>query len=249
MVKKLNPRKKGMSGTDKGLLIGGAALGLYLITRPSAAGIVPSVPGGMTNIFGGTGEQGPQGPPGQSILQTVTETITKTVAGTAVGVAEAPGAIIFGLPKKIVETSEEQVSQQVFGGQTKKGVSAFMATAPPGSVFKEPVTYTQFMEAQPIAFRAAATGGNILTGTYAAQYGSYVAEETKKGQAMAGIPAGQFEQRFAELPTKARGPIGTWGGQALVGLGQALTVPFGGGGAAGWGAAIATKWPQWRYNP
>lgn len=248
MAKKKGSRssKKGISG-QTALLAGGGLLGLYLITRPGAAAAVPTI-----NIFGQPGEPGAPGAPGvpgQSILQTWTNEITKTVAETTVGVLEVPGAFVTGFPKKIVEVSEEQVSKQVFGGATKKDVSAFMATAPPGSVFAQPVTYTQFMEAQPIAFRAAAAAGNILTGTGAAQYGAYVAEETKKGQAAAGIPAGQFEQRYAAMPTKVRGPIGTWGGQALVGLGQALTVPFGGGGAAGWGAAIATKWPQWKYNP
>ncbi len=244
----MSPRKKGIVGGIKpttALLAGGGLLGLYLITRPAAAGAGPSE---GINIFGQAGQAGEAGAPGapgvpgQSILQTITETITKTAAETTVGVLEVPGAIVFGIPKKIVETSEEQVSQQVFGGATKKDVSAFMATAPPGSVFVQPITYAQFMAEQPIAFRAAATTGNILTGTYAAQYGAYVAEETKKGQIAAGRRPGEFEQRFNIFATGATGPGQAWGGQALIGLGQALTVPFGGGGAAGWGAQTKNLW-------
>lgn len=233
--RRMTPRKKGVAGTgiksDTALLVGGGLLGLYLITRPGKGG---------GDGQGPVGPSGPGGEPGKSILQGWTDAVTKSIAGTVIGVAEVPGAIVFGLPKKIVETSEEQTSQQIFGGEKRTGVSAFMATEPAGSVFTQPITYSQFMEQQPIVFRAAATTGNILTGQVASQYGAYVAEETKKGQAIAGRPPGEFAERFAAYPkTVADRPGAGWMGQSLIGLGQALTVPFGGGGAAGWGAAVS----------
>lgn len=242
MAKKRSRSGTKESGTNTALLVGGGLLGLYLITRPGAAQDSTTIIPTKETIYDTTKEtiykEG-----GPSILKTWTTEITKTIAGTAVGIAEVPGGIVFGLPEAIVKASEESTSQQVFGGAPRTGVSAFMATESPGSTFKKAVTYPEFMAQQPPVFRAAATAGNILTGNVAAGWGAYTAEETKKGQKAAGMPEGQFEERFAALPTQTRGPIAPWGGQALVGLGQFLTVPLGGGGAAGWGASIA-GWMQ-----
>lgn len=235
-------KKKGMSTGETVLLVGGGLLGLYLLTTPGQASgganggtTNPLAP--ITNLFsqpgtpGTPGQPGQAGAPGQSILQQLTGGLTGGLAQTVSGVAAVPGEIVIGTPKKMITMSEQQTSEQVFGGQTRTNVPAFLATAPKGSVFQQPVTYQQFIQEQPIAFRAAAATGNIITGQQAAQYGAYVATETKKGQAVAGGPAAvtQFEQRYAAAPA--------WQ-QSLVAFGQALTVPFGGGGAAGWGKSL-----------
>lgn len=219
-------KSKGISkGTSNAILIGGGLLGIYLITRPGKA----TEGGGPTiNILGG--EKGEPGTSGQSILQRSVEYITTSGGQAAYQIGTVPGAIAIGIPKKALLESERITSEEVFGGETKKGVSTFLATAPPGSTFG-PVTYQQFIEQQPLAFRGAADVGNILTAQTAAQYGKYAAEETKKGQIIAGRSEGEYAARFAQLPA--------WQ-QALVGLGQAVTVPFGGGGASGWGARATT---------
>lgn len=236
-------RSKGIAGTGvsekTALLVGGGALALYLLTRSGAAG------------GGGEGPAGGEGPPGESIFQQGADTITKAITSTMTGVVEAvtggvagvavagagiPGQVVFGVPKKMIEISEEQVSTDVFGGQKRTGVSAFMATAPPGSIFTQPVTYKEFIAEQPLAFRVAAGTGNIIGATYPAQYGAYMAEETKKGMALGGVSPEETAARFAQLP---------WWQQIPVTVGQMFTVPLGGGGAMGWGAQQAKAGEQW----
>lgn len=222
-------------GTNKALLLGGGLLGLYLITRPIASGDTGAGGSGGTGIPAWV----PFAVPGPGSSETKKETtifreftkefvanpIEQIVTGVARGVTD--------IPKDIAEASEERTSEEVFRGETKKDVSTFLA--PRGTRFTN-VTYPEFIEQQPLVFRAAATTGNLITGQGAAKYGAYVAEETKKGQAIAGVDPEAFAQRFASKPA--------WQ-QTLIGLGQAATVPFGGGGAAGWGAQIRSKWPQW----
>jgi len=142
------------------------------------------------------------------------------------------GEAVIGTSKKIVLSSESKTSSETFGNQPRTGVPAWFATGGEGKVFSQPVKYKEFIDQQPIAIRIPAAAGNIITADYASQYGAYAAAETKKGQAAAGIPAGQYEERFSKLNPFAQG---------FVALGQALTVPFGGGGASGLGAGLTKK--------
>ena len=160
-------------------------------------------------------------------------------SGIVLGAGNFVGEAGIGTVKKVVENSESKTSSQTFGNQPRTDVPGWFATGGEGKVFSQPVTYKEFIQEQPIAVRVPVSVGNLITADYASQYGSYAAAETKKGQAAAGIPAGQYEERFSKLD-----PIS----QTFVGLGQALTIPFGGGGASGWGAGFSKKLSNLEQN-
>lgn len=223
--------------TNTYLLVGGLGV-LYLITRPGTASGSSgggSTPG--TDTFTNTTTTLPGTNTTRTILQTVTDSISGGAASTVSGVAAVPYDLTVGTAKKMITNSEQATSDQVFGGQTRTGVSAFLATTKKGQVFTNPVTYKEFIQEQPLAFRAAAGAGNLVTNQDAARYGAYMAGETKKGIAIAGPEkVASFQDRWANAGA---------GTQALVGLGQAVTVPFGGGGAVGWGSQLGA-WLGWK---
>lgn len=187
-------------------IIGLTVAGLWVATRQT--GSTPGAPGGTT------------------ILREISNGIGGALGTTASGIASVPADIVISGTKKAVSASETRTSQETFGGQTYSNVSAFMATGnKKGDVFANPVTYEQFIQAQPIAFRGAVSAGNIITNNEAANYGGFVASETKKGISA----AGRNPDVFSNLDARQ---------QAFVAFGQAVSVPFGGGGAAAWGAGL-----------
>lgn len=147
---------------------------------------------------------------GETIMSSIRDTIieggTSTVMETTKTIVETPG--------EIIHHTQEKVSEEVFMGE-KKIISG------------EPLTYTEFMGKRTILTQTAAATGDIITGGKAAEYGKYVAEETKK------IPG--TADRFEELS-----PLG----QMLVGFGQAITVPFYPSGAAGAGYDIEQRFKK-----
>jgi hypothetical protein len=195
-----------------GYAIGGIALlgAIYLLTRKSQSGA--SLIDGLTSGLGNVASDA-----GSGIIQ---------------GAGNIAGETVIGTSKKLVTSSESKTSSTTFSDQPRSNVSAWFATGGEGKVFSQPVIYKEFIQEQPLAVRVPVAAGNIITADYASQYGAYAAAETKKGQAAAGIPAGQYEERFSK-----ENPFS----QTLIGLGQALTVPFGGGGASGWGAGFSKK--------
>lgn len=80
-------------------------------------------------------------------------------------------------------------------------------------------TYPEFMKDKSIITKGSAAAGNIISWDYAGKYGAYAAEETKK------YAPGTKGKLTQYKPTQ----------QAFIATGQALTVPFGQGGAAGAG--------------
>lgn len=237
------PRSKGGTNMAKGkssgkkdhintfLILGGLGA-LYLLTSKTSEATPPG-PGGSETIYKEKETIYQPGKDTQTYLERIiNSTIVNPAAQIVSGVAEIPGQVVIGIPKKMITDSEQRTSTEVFGDVRRENVSAFWATAPPGSSFKKAINYQEFIQEQPLLFRAAAGTGNIITGQEAARYGSYAAEETKKGFIAAGRDPVQYSQRFTELTPTA---------QTFVGLGQAITVPFGGGGATGWGASFG-KW-------
>lgn len=216
-----------MKAKDKKLLTYGgvglvAVVALYLLTRRSdaAGGGGGDGGGGGGSIFDVTRE---------SILQRITDQISTGTSQIITGVAEVPGTLVIDVPKKMVLSSEERTSNVIFGGVAKENVPGFWATGGGGKVFAQPVTYQQFIQEQPIALRVAAAAGNIITGGAAAEYGKYAGEETKKAVVATGRSGTQWDIDYSKLNPLA---------QTFVALGNVLTVPFGGGGASGWGAGM-----------
>ncbi len=200
-----------------GYALGGIALlgAIYLLTRKPASGDSTYKESIIERITSGIGNAASDA--GASVVQ---------------GAGNIAGETVIGSTKKAVMSSESKTSSVTFSDQPRSNVSAWFATGGEGKVFSQPVTYKEFIQEQPLAIRIPAAAGNIITADYASQYGAYAAAETKKGQAAAGIPAGQYEERFSKLNPFAQG---------FVALGQALTVPFGGGGASGWAAGLIKK--------
>lgn len=221
---------KGKKDYTNTLLIVGGFAALYFLTKP-VDGSAPTIPGKDTFI-----KETNTTLPGQNtttwLKEIIDNTIVNPVAQVGTGLAEVPGQVVIGVPKKMITKSEERTSTEVFGDVGRTNVSTFLATEKPGTVFTGPITYKKFIQEQPILFRAAAGTGNIITGQEAARYGAYSALQTKKGIAASGRDPAEYEQRFAgRIPLE----------QTFIGLGQALTVPFGGGGAVGWGSSFG-KW-------
>jgi hypothetical protein len=208
--------RKGRTG-EYAVVAAASLIGLYLLTRKEG-GETTVIPG-ATNTYKesilekiGSGMGNAASDMGSNIIQS---------AGNAVG------ETVIGIPKKVVESSEKKTSDTTFGGQARTNVPAFFATGGERKVFTQPVTYQQFIQEQPLALRGASAAGNIITADYASKYGAYAAEETKKAAAVTeGVES--MQKRYSQLTPMQ---------QAFVGLGQAVTVPFGGGGAYGWGAA------------
>ncbi len=204
--------------TGEYAVIGGVGLiALYLLTSKSSGSETGS--GTNPNTYK------------ESILERMGSGLGNAISDTGSNVVQSAGNAVgegvIGIPKKVVQNSEKKTSDTTFAGQARTNVPAFFATGGERKVFTQPVTYQQFMQQQPLALRGAAAAGNVITADYASKYGAYVADETKKAAAITeGVES--MQKRYSQLTPMQ---------QAFVGLGQAVTVPFGGGGAYGWGAA------------
>lgn len=244
MAKSRTYRVKKKDNTGTYVIVGGALLGLYLITQPGSGGgggdgggtpdptIIPGkdtiIPGKDTTTY---------------LEKVINNWITTPVAQMGTGLAEIPYAATVGAAKKAITMSEERTSSEVFGNLKKggpgtSGVSTFLDPAGKrGTTYGEALDYNQWIQQQPAGFRAASGISNIVTNQDAARWGQSSAEATKKSIAInQGISENAVSERFNTLAP---------GQQILVGLGQAISTPFISGGFAGLGSKVEPSGSSW----
>lgn len=143
---------------------------------------------------------------------------------TIINVVGAPAEIITNIIETTVDKTQDKTTALFDKGVPGSGKKYLDDS-------KKAVSYSEYMREKPIVYQGAAALGNIITGHKAAEYGKYAAEQTKK------YAGPDVEKRFGELEP---------GGKFLVGLGQAITVPFYPGGATGAGADTKRWLNTWK---